>query len=77
MELKKPSRKNSQEPQKDSRWGFRGMTVRNWLGLLVVPLVLLGIGLLFQIQQSGVEQRRLAADRHIEEQRAQDEALQT
>jgi uncharacterized protein YjbI with pentapeptide repeats len=67
----------SQEPQKDSRWGFRGMTVRNWLELLVVPLVLLGIGLLFQIQQNGVEKRRLEAEQHIEEQRAQDEALQT
>jgi uncharacterized protein YjbI with pentapeptide repeats len=77
VELKKPSRMESQEPQKDSRWGFRGMTVRNWLELLVVPLVLLGIGLLFQIQQSEVEQRRLEAAQHIEEQRAQDEALQT
>src|SRR5215210_7127394 len=77
MELQKPSRKNSQEPQKDSRWGCRGMTVRNWLELLVVPLVLLGIGLLFQIQQSEVEERRLEAAQHIEEQRAQDEALQT
>jgi uncharacterized protein YjbI with pentapeptide repeats len=62
--------------------------VRNWLELLVVPLVLLGIGLLFQLQQSVVEERRLEAQsvveerrleaaRHIEEQRAQDEALQT
>ena len=67
----------SQEPKKDSRWGFRGMTVRNWLELLVVPLVLLGIGLLFQIQQNEVEERRLEAEQHIEEQRAQDEALQT
>jgi len=67
----------SQEPHKDSRWGFRGMTVRNWLELLVVPLVLLGIGLLFQIQQNEVEERRLEAEQHIEEQRAQDEALQT
>ena len=77
MELKKPSRKNSQDPQKDSRWGFRGMTVRDWLQLLVVPLVLVCIGIVFQIQQSEVEHRRLEADRHIEEQRAQDEALQT
>ena len=60
------------------RWtGFRGMTLRNWLELLVVPLVLLGIGLLFQIQQNEVEERRLEADQHIEEQRAQDEAMQT
>jgi uncharacterized protein YjbI with pentapeptide repeats len=77
VEPKKSSRMESQEPQKDSRWGFRGMTVRNWLELLVVPLVLLGIGLLFQIQQNEVEERRLEAEQHIEEQRAQDEALQT
>jgi uncharacterized protein YjbI with pentapeptide repeats len=77
VELKKPSRKNSQDPEKESRWGFRGMTVRDWLALLIVPLVLLGIGLLFQIQQSEVEERRVEADQHIEEQRAQDEALQT
>jgi uncharacterized protein YjbI with pentapeptide repeats len=76
VELKEPDRKQSEET-KQSRWGFRGMTVRDWLALLIVPLVLLGIGLLFQIQQSGVEERRLEADRHIEEQRAQDEALQT
>ena len=55
MEPKKPSRKNSQEPQKDSRCGFRGMTVQDWLELLIVPLVLLGIGLLFQMQQNEVE----------------------
>jgi uncharacterized protein YjbI with pentapeptide repeats len=77
VEPKKSSRMESQEPKKDSRWGFRGMTVRNWLELLVVPLVLLGIGLLFQIQQNEVEERRLEAEQHIEEQRAQDEALQT
>jgi Pentapeptide repeats (8 copies) len=77
VEPKKSSRMESQEPQKDSRWGFRGMTVRNWLELLVVPLVLLGIGLLFQIQQNEVEERHLEAQQHIEEQRAQDEALQT
>ena len=70
-------REHSEQQSKQSRWGFRGMTVRNWLELLVVPLVLLGIGLLFQIQQNEVEERRLEAEQHIEEQRAQDEALQT
>jgi uncharacterized protein YjbI with pentapeptide repeats len=70
-------REHSEQQSKQSRWGFRGMTVRDWLALLIVPLVLLGLGFLFQIQQSEVEQRRLEADRHIEEQRAQDEALQT
>jgi uncharacterized protein YjbI with pentapeptide repeats len=70
-------REHSEQQTKQSRWGFRGMTLRNWLELLVVPLVLLGIGLLFQIQQNEVEERRLEAAQHIEEQRAQDEALQT
>jgi hypothetical protein len=77
VEPKKPSRKESQEPQKDSRWGFRGMMVRDWLELLVVPLVLVGIGLLFQIQQNEVEERRVEAEQELEEQRTQDAALQT
>src|SRR5215210_4338030 len=70
-------REHSEHYTKQSRWGFRGMTVRDWLALLIVPLVLLGIGLLFQIQQREVVERRLEADQLIEEQRAQDEALQT
>jgi uncharacterized protein YjbI with pentapeptide repeats len=52
------------------------MTVRNWLELLIVPLVLVGIGLLFEMQQS--DRQRATEDRQQElaEQRAQDEALQ-
>ena len=35
-----------------SRWtGFRGMTVRDWLDLLVVPLALVVIGFVFSLQQ--------------------------
>jgi hypothetical protein len=46
------------------RWtGFRGMTLRNWLELLVVPLALVVIGFLFSVQQDARQQR-------IEDQRA-------
>ena len=76
MDLKKPDQKQSQEPKKESRWGFRGMTVRAWLELLIVPMVLVGIGLLFEMQQAS---RQLATEKQqqaLAEQRAQDEALQ-
>jgi hypothetical protein len=52
------------------------MTVRDWLDLLVVPLALVGIGLLFEMQQAD---RQQATEKHqlaLAEQRAQDEALQ-
>jgi uncharacterized protein YjbI with pentapeptide repeats len=74
------------------RWtGFRGMTVRDWLDLLVVPLALVVIGFLFSVQQDARQQRiedrraqeaqkienqRAQAERELAEQRAQDEALQ-
>lgn len=35
---KEPNRKQGEET-KQSRWGFRGMTVRDLLDLLLVPLV--------------------------------------
>src|SRR5215211_8056161 len=63
------------------------MTVRDWLELLIVPLVLVGIGLLFENQQANrqqameeqqqaLEERRAEAERELADQRAQDEALQ-
>jgi uncharacterized protein YjbI with pentapeptide repeats len=63
------------------RWtGFRGMTVRSWLELLVVPLALVVIGFLFSVQQDARQQRienqRAEAERELAVQRAQDEALQ-
>jgi uncharacterized protein YjbI with pentapeptide repeats len=87
VERLKPGRNSSRESKKESRWGFRGMTVRDWLELLVVPLVLVGIGLLFEMQQAerqqameeqqqALEERRAEAERELADQRAQDEALQ-
>lgn len=69
MELTKPALNNNTKPEKGSRWGFRGMTVRNWLELLVMPLVLSLITVAFTVQQGQTQ-------RTIEEQRAQDQALQ-
>jgi len=77
------------DPQsKQSRWGFRGMTVRNWLELLIVPMVLVGIGLLFEMQQAdrqlatekhqqNLEKKRANAERELAVQGAQDEALRS
>jgi uncharacterized protein YjbI with pentapeptide repeats len=84
---RKKSNRDQTKETKQSRWGFRGMTVRNWLELLIVPLVLVGIGLLFEMQQANrqqameeqqqaLEERRAEAERELAEQRAQDEALQ-
>src|ERR687898_2921639 len=71
-------REHSEQQTKKSRWGFRGMTVRDWLpivGALLVPLVLaLGIwGITWQLDK--LENQRAEAERELVEQRAQDEAL--
>ena len=59
------------------RWtAFAKKSGWNWLELLLVPLVLVGIGLLFEMQQAERENQRAAAERELAEQRAQDEALQ-
>jgi cell division protein FtsB len=73
-------REYSEQRTKQSRWGFRGMTVRDWLQLLIVPLALVVIGFLFSVQQDArqqkIENQRAQAERELAEQRAQDEALQ-
>jgi uncharacterized protein YjbI with pentapeptide repeats len=76
---------------KKSRWGFRGMTVREWLELLIVPVVLALITVVFTWQQNErqqvletkrtnhaqeIENQRAEAERKLAVQRAQDEALQ-
>jgi uncharacterized protein YjbI with pentapeptide repeats len=56
--------------------GFRGKTLWDLLQLLIVPLVLVGIGLLFEMQQADRQQAMEEQQRVLAEQRAQDEALQ-
>ncbi len=55
-------------------------TLWDWLQLFIVPLALAAIGLWFSAQQDfrqqQIEEKRAKSDRHIEEQRAQDAALQ-
>ncbi len=78
MERKTSDREHSEE--KASRWGFRGMTVRDWLQLLIVPLALVVIRFLFTMQQDArqqqTENQRAEAERKLAVQSAQDEALQ-
>src|SRR5918994_650028 len=83
-------RRHSEQQTKTSRWGFRGMTVRDWLPIvaaLLVPVVItLGIwGITWQLeklenqrdrQAQKLENQRAQAERELAEQRAQDEALQ-
>jgi uncharacterized protein YjbI with pentapeptide repeats len=75
----KPER-GQKEETKQSRWGFHGKTVWDFLQLLIVPLMLVAIGLVFSLQQDArqqrVEDQRADAERVLADQRAQDEALQ-
>jgi hypothetical protein len=56
------------------------MTVRDWLQLLIVPFALVVIGFLFTMQQEArqqaIEDQRARAERELQEQRAQDAALE-
>jgi hypothetical protein len=74
----KPEREQKAETE-HSRWGFRGMTVREWLpivGALLIPVVIaLGTGGITW-RLATIENQRAAAERVLAEQRAQDEALQ-
>jgi hypothetical protein len=58
---KKPGRKKEPTPKRGIAWprwtGFRGMTVRDWLQLLIVPLALVGIGFIFTMQQEQQAQK--------------------
>jgi uncharacterized protein YjbI with pentapeptide repeats len=90
-----PTSEPEKEPGKRPPWwkrlwartGFGDKTLWDLLQLLIVPLVLVGIGLLFEMQQAerqqglekqqqALEDRRAEAERELAEQRAQDEALQ-
>ncbi len=72
---KDPNRKGG-EVTKQSRWGLRGRTVWDWLELWIVPMVLVVIGLIFEMQQADRQQATEKQQQELAEQRAQDEALQ-
>src|SRR5829696_928753 len=72
-------REHSEQQTKKSRWGFRGMTVRDWLpigGALLVPLVIALGSWAITWQLEKLENQRAEAERELAEQRAQDEAVQ-
>ena len=76
MDRKKPGRKAEPASKRRIAWprwtGFRGMTVREWLallGTLAIPIVVAVATAWFSFQQTTTQTQ-------IEEQRAQDEALQ-
>src|SRR5829696_7669683 len=63
-----------------ARTGFGDKTVWDVLQLVIVPLALAAIGFFFSLQQDrrqdAIEAKRAASEQKIEEQRAQDAALQ-
>jgi uncharacterized protein YjbI with pentapeptide repeats len=71
------------QPGKSKPWTLRefaGKPVWDWLDLLIVPIVLLLITVAFTVlqdaRQQRIEDQRAEVERTIEEQRAQDAALQ-
>jgi uncharacterized protein YjbI with pentapeptide repeats len=70
----------SVQPKLDNQEIQPRKTLWDWLQLFIVPLALAAIGLWFAAQQDAhqqqIEDRRAESDRRIEEQRAQDAALQ-
>jgi uncharacterized protein YjbI with pentapeptide repeats len=73
------------EAQKGKRtpWTLRefgGKTVWDWMGLLIVPIVLSLITVVFawqqDVRQQQIENQRAEAERELAQQRAQDESLQ-
>jgi uncharacterized protein YjbI with pentapeptide repeats len=72
-------REHSEQHTKQSRWSFRGTTVRDWLpiagALLVSVVIALGSwSITWQLEK--LENQRAETERELAEQRAQDEALQ-
>jgi hypothetical protein len=84
VERNKPGRKADSASKPRIAWprwtGFRGMTLREWLQLLIVPFALVSISFLFTMQQDArqrqIEDQRAQAERKLAEQRAQDATLQ-
>ena len=61
MGRKKPGRKAEPGPKRGISWpswtGFRGMTVRDWLQLLIVPFAFVVIGFVLTMQQDARQQQ--------------------
>jgi len=81
--VEEKGKQTAEEKQRRKPWALRefgGKTLWDWLQLLVVPIVLSLITVAFAWQQSNhqqeIEEKRAESDRQIEEQRAEDAALQ-
>jgi len=83
QEKESPKRTWPRGPRKRPPWwkrlwartGFGDKTLWDLLQLLIVPLVLVGIGLLFEMQQAERQRALEEQQQALEEQRAQSEAL--
>ena len=68
------------EETRQSRWGFRGKTVWDWMDLLIVPLMIVALGFWVTTQQDArqqqIEDPRADQTQRLENQRSQDTALQ-
>jgi uncharacterized protein YjbI with pentapeptide repeats len=75
-----PTRDQVSQSQPWTLRQFGGKTVWDWMELLIVPFALAVIGFLFTMQQDARQQRsdaqRAESERRIQQQNAQDEALQ-
>jgi hypothetical protein len=84
VERKKPGRKAKPASKRRIAWprwtGFGNKTVWDWLQLLIVLFMLAAIGFWFTAEQDArqqaIEDQRADRERELEEQRAQDAALQ-
>lgn len=79
MDRKRPDHEQS-EDTKQSRWGFRGMIVWDWLpidGTLLIPFFIAAGTWWTTWQQGKLENKRAQAEQNLAEQRAQDEAMQS
>ena len=75
---RKPEREQKEETEQ-SRWGFRGKTVWDWLpivGAFLIPVVIALGTWAITWQQGKLEQRRVLQERYLAGERARDEALQ-
>ena len=81
--MEKQGNQAAGEKQGRKSWTLRefgGKTLWDWMGLLIVPVVLSLITVVFawqqDIRQDQIENKRAKAERELADQRAQDEALQ-